>query len=197
MDSTRAFWWRCIRLAHRGSSAFANDWQWFLGVPLATVLFASVASWFKVAAVTTGNPILDGVVAGAAAFVITYGVRFIPRLVKAPARLYYREKRRADSLSARLTGKEVSAPVLSMDLTFEKGNFSTLVLGRVRNDGAPATISAKYTVDDFDHIFDGTYRMTDRHCAWKGEWSSDVRLRNGDYCDIRCAEILWLCSVMM
>lgn len=46
---------------------------------------------------TTGNPILDGILGAGGAFIVTYGWRFIPRLVvAAPARLYDRQKRRAE-----------------------------------------------------------------------------------------------------
>ena len=88
MKSIQSFWWKCVKLAHSESVEFANDWQWLFGVPIGAALLAWWANRYGYSDVSTGKPIVDGILAGAGAFAITYLVIFIPRLIRAPAFLY-------------------------------------------------------------------------------------------------------------
>ena len=92
------FWWRCAREAFWGNSAFANDWQWVVGNPLASVLGGLLATGLGAAAATTGSSIFDAFLAALAAFVITWFVAYLVRLFSLPPEYYYREKQRADRL---------------------------------------------------------------------------------------------------
>lgn len=105
MTTVKSFWWRCIKLAHADSAAFANDWQWFFGVPIFAVSLTWVARWRGYSEISIGNPIADAVLAGAGAFLITYLVRFIPRLLSAPNLLYQEQKTLAE---AKLSDKSES-----------------------------------------------------------------------------------------
>jgi hypothetical protein len=88
------FWWRCVRIGAHGSSAFANDWQWLLGIPALSVAALYLASYWGVTNLSTGLPILDGVVI--TAFVITWVVAFSGRTLNAAVTLFQAEKDRAD-----------------------------------------------------------------------------------------------------
>ena len=109
MKSTRSFWWKCIRLAHSDSVAFANDWQWLFGVPIGTALIAWWANRQGHSEISTGKPIVDGILVGAGTFVITYLVVFIPRLLRAPAQFYGEQKELADFRLGTNTDKLKSA----------------------------------------------------------------------------------------
>jgi hypothetical protein len=82
-----SFWWQCARIAFWGNTAFANDWQWLFGVPAASGLAAFVASRRGATDLTTTYPILDGILAALAAFIITWVVAFLVRLLNAPVQL--------------------------------------------------------------------------------------------------------------
>lgn len=101
MATARAFWWRCIQIAHRGTTPFANDWAWLIGVPAVIGVLGGFASSAGVPTLT-GIPLVDGLLAAAGAFFITYGFRFVPRLFKVPARLFYREERKVAALHGHL-----------------------------------------------------------------------------------------------
>jgi len=88
MDTTApkgylAFWRQCIRMAVRGSSEFANDWGWLVGVPaLAGILvFLGKPGLFQ-------DGVVGSVIAAAIVFVITFLVRFLAKLTTAPVTLY-------------------------------------------------------------------------------------------------------------
>jgi hypothetical protein len=66
------FWWLCVRIAFRGNTAFANDWQWLFGVPVCSGLAAFVARQQGISELTTGNAIADAVLAALGAFVVTW-----------------------------------------------------------------------------------------------------------------------------
>jgi hypothetical protein len=97
------FWWRCVRIGAHGSSAFANDWQWLLGIPALLVAALYLASHWGVTNLSTGLPILDGVITAFGAFVITWVVAFTGRTLNAAVTLFHAEKDRADALESRLT----------------------------------------------------------------------------------------------
>ncbi|MGH8324798.1 MAG: hypothetical protein ACRETD_13530 [Steroidobacteraceae bacterium] len=93
------FWWMCVKRAAHGSSAFANDWQWLFGIPACSGLAIWLAARFHVTDLSTGSPILDGALGASSAFVVTWFVALVARLLGEPAKLYHERK---DSVS-RLT----------------------------------------------------------------------------------------------
>jgi hypothetical protein len=99
------FWRQCAGLAFRGSSSFANDWQWVFGVPIASGIGVYIAALRGATEVTTGYPTLDGFIAAFAAFSITWIVAFIIRTIKSASELYFKEKDRADALETRMIPK--------------------------------------------------------------------------------------------
>lgn len=97
-----SFWWICTKRAFRGNTAFANDWQWFFGVPACLWLFTFVASYSGATDTTTGHPILDSFLVGLGAFIVTWTIAFIVRLLNMPAVVFHEEKDRADGLKKEL-----------------------------------------------------------------------------------------------
>src|ERR1700733_2239686 len=106
------FWRTCAARARVGASEFANDWQWFSGVPLASALATYIVAR-RGSDLTTGSPIADGVLAAAAAFLITWLVAFLINLWREAPKMYLEEKKRADDAEERLRPK--------LDLSFVKG----------------------------------------------------------------------------
>jgi hypothetical protein len=99
------FWRDCICFAIRGSSAFANDWQWIFGIPLATGLSTTIATWRGVSELTTGHPIVDGIIAAFGAFLFTWLFAVFLRTLKAAPTMFFREKDRADQLTLEIQPK--------------------------------------------------------------------------------------------
>jgi hypothetical protein len=99
------FWRLCAAFAIRGSSSFANDWQWVIGVPIASFIGVYIAALRGATEVTTGHPILDAFIAALVAFVITWIVAFLIRMIKSAPELYFTEKDRADNLVEKITTK--------------------------------------------------------------------------------------------
>jgi hypothetical protein len=114
-----SFWWRCLRTAFRGNAAFANDWQWMFGIPVCSGIANSIASQRGMTELSTGYPIADGFLGALAAFVVTWSVAFLVRLVNAPVGLYHEQKDRVDKLEGlnQLTSGVSRAP--SFDIGFE------------------------------------------------------------------------------
>ncbi len=93
----------CARKAFWGNTAFANDWQWVFGVPVISGLVGFLAANKGASELTTGYPILDGILTAFGAFVVTWSVAFLVRLFNAPALLY----REAKGASASVSGAVV------------------------------------------------------------------------------------------
>ena len=91
-----SFWSHCVRRAARGSTSFANAWQWSLGVPI----FAYFAGPGKM---LVDSPIVNALIAAAVAFVLTWTIRFFVQLVNAPVMLHEDDLAELSSLRARLT----------------------------------------------------------------------------------------------
>ncbi len=99
-----SYWWRCIRIAAKGSCEFANDWQWLFGVP--------VLAGFLV--MLTGEPeikfiehtILNGMLAAATVFALTFGIRFLYMLIAAPVKLDVEMEQRVRELERSLDNRE-------------------------------------------------------------------------------------------
>jgi len=104
MGRSGDFWKECIKRAKVGTAAFANDWQWFSGVPLASAVAALYASKVGVE-LTTGQPILDVVLAAAAAFLITWVLAFFINIWREAPQLYFEQKALANDLAERLKPK--------------------------------------------------------------------------------------------
>jgi hypothetical protein len=83
-----SFWWMCAKKAFWGNTAFANDWQWVFGVPAVTGLVGFLASNKGASELSTGYPIFDGILSALAAFIVTWCVAFVVRLLNAPVLLY-------------------------------------------------------------------------------------------------------------
>ena len=68
--------------------SFYKQWVW--GVPAVAAITAGIASHYKKTPdmITSGSPIIDGLIAGFAAYLITWVVGFIIRFIKTPALLY-------------------------------------------------------------------------------------------------------------
>lgn len=113
------FWWRCVSVAGRGNIAFANSWQWLFGFPIFSGIIGFIASRVGVASVTTGSPILDGLLISLGSFLATWSIAFIVRLVNAPVMLFYAEKERADRLDEIKRQLANGAISPSFDLGFE------------------------------------------------------------------------------
>jgi hypothetical protein len=92
------FWWLCTKRAFKGSAAFANSWQWLIGIPAITGLAGYFAALQEKLGLSSGHPIADGVLAALGAFIVTWLVGFLARLLNAPAALLEQERQRADSL---------------------------------------------------------------------------------------------------
>src|SRR5262245_45735162 len=95
-----SFWWTCAKRAFWGNTAFANDWQWLIGIPVCSAVVIWASSKFQFSELTTGWPIMDGVVGAFAAFVVTWLAAFLVRLVNAPIVLYDEQRRIAEGAVA-------------------------------------------------------------------------------------------------
>jgi hypothetical protein len=113
------FWWRCAVLAGRGNVAFANSWQWLFGFPLFSGIAGFFASREGVASMSTGSPVLDGVLISFGSFLATWAVAFVVRLANAPVTLFHAEKERADGLAEIKAQLADNTRVPSFDLGFE------------------------------------------------------------------------------
>ena len=104
------FYWSCIKEAAPGHSPFANDWQWVYGVPVWQYLTSATSFGLFLVAFKARlgggwfSAIAEGVLAAAAAFVLTWTVAFLMKLLTLPANRYFLEKDRADELAAQLQG---------------------------------------------------------------------------------------------
>jgi hypothetical protein len=141
------FWWLCTRNAFWGNAAFANDWQWVFGNPVVSglgglvlaglgALAPSVAKWLGATNMTTGTPALDSFIGALAAFVVTWLVAFMVRLLNAPVAMFHEQKERTDALQKKLD-KEVGPQ--SVDVSVEKwitprDAISAFILLDVRRD---------------------------------------------------------------
>jgi hypothetical protein len=137
--TTWVFWCECSRRARQGSSAFANDWQWVFGVPAASGIGTYIAT-SRGLNMTTGYPILDGLIAAFVAFLITWAVAFAIRLIKMVPVVFEEQKNRADQLEERLQPKlkvEFDKSNLSCDaeVGFTDGTKSRCIRLRVENTG--------------------------------------------------------------
>lgn len=88
MFNIPSFWWLCTKRAATGASSFANDWQWVFGTPALAVIIWAVNRWLGEGAVTLSQDVTGGFIAAAAAFMLTWLVRFFIGLATAPAELY-------------------------------------------------------------------------------------------------------------
>ena len=79
-----AYWWQCTKEAAQGATAFANAWQWLFGFPVVSGVAGYVAARYGKTAITTGQPIFDGLLAALGAFLVTWLVAFVVRLFNAP-----------------------------------------------------------------------------------------------------------------
>jgi hypothetical protein len=95
------FWWQCCRIAFKGNSSFANSWQWMFGTP-AVALIAYFAARNGLTELTTGHLILDAFLVALAAFIITWSVAFLVRLLRAPVDLVDAQIERARDVEAKL-----------------------------------------------------------------------------------------------
>jgi hypothetical protein len=101
------FWWSCLVRARRGSAAFANDWQWLVGLPVLAFL-----AWFYRAYLDpntqqflTGQTALGAFIVALIAFVLTMLASFVLRIFIWPPILYYEEKNIADNAENELRNR--------------------------------------------------------------------------------------------
>jgi hypothetical protein len=92
------FWCECARFAARGCIPFANDWQWTFGNPAVSALGPTVVLGFAAMGLdtTADHPILGPFLIALGAFVISWLVIFLVRLVRAPVELDRQKLDRAD-----------------------------------------------------------------------------------------------------
>jgi hypothetical protein len=95
-----SFWWMCAKRAFWGNTAFANDWQWVFGVPVCSAVAAGLNNKLHLSELTTGSAIADVFLAALAAFIVTWLVAFLVRLLNAPVLLYDEQRRIAESAVA-------------------------------------------------------------------------------------------------
>jgi hypothetical protein len=100
------FWRECLKRALRGNNPIANDWQWVIGIPLATFVLWSLGekypglkSWIEAGVV---NGAIATVGTAFLAFVITWIVAAVARLLAEPAVRYWTQKDRADTAEHRI-----------------------------------------------------------------------------------------------
>jgi hypothetical protein len=79
-----SFWWPCVKYAARGSAAFANDWQWLFGIPIVAGIIRYISVSHGKQGLSTESPIADGVIFAAGAFLVTWLIGFVIRLLHAP-----------------------------------------------------------------------------------------------------------------
>ncbi len=79
-----SFWWMCAKAAFRGNTAFANDWQWVFGVPALAGLGSWIAAQRGATELSTGYPTADAFLAALGAFIVTWCVAFVVRLLNTP-----------------------------------------------------------------------------------------------------------------
>jgi hypothetical protein len=96
------FWWLCVRVALKGNSAFANSWQWLLGVPIFSLFALWLGRKLGVPEFSTGNATWDAFLAASGAFVVTWLVAFGVRFLNAPVILYHEEKKKAELVADRI-----------------------------------------------------------------------------------------------
>jgi hypothetical protein len=115
-----AFWWECIANARRGSSAFANDWQWLIGFPaLAAILWFFRAYLSNYAQLFSAETAFGTFMAALVAFFITLIARFFVRLLIEPSNLFYRERDRAANAEHELQSR--LSPKISVSLDEDCG----------------------------------------------------------------------------
>lgn len=104
-----SFWWKCARIAARGSAPFANDWQWVFGNPtiaaIPPTIIAGIAANFGWLNVDADHPVLGPFAIAAGAFWVTWWVALAGRILKVAPDLYYAEQKRAADLVHRLSPK--------------------------------------------------------------------------------------------
>jgi hypothetical protein len=100
-----AFWWRCACIAAGYGTAFSNNWQWVWGVPAGVGALAGVASWQG--GLFESNPVLYSFALGLLAFVLTWPIPFLVRMLVVPTQLVDEATQRADRLQAQLDGVEI------------------------------------------------------------------------------------------
>lgn len=95
------YWWRCVKIALRGTCQFANDWNWLFGTPILA---------FAIYFLSAGNPemrffenaILNVLAAATIAFCITFAIKFFHRLFATPSALYWESKQEIERLEDQL-----------------------------------------------------------------------------------------------
>lgn len=102
MRTTFNFWAECTKIAARDSVAIANDWQWLIGFPALAAILVVVKRAFAggISVVIDQNTALGALEAAGAAFVITWTVAFVVRLLHAPVVLFNAETAQVDELTA-------------------------------------------------------------------------------------------------
>jgi hypothetical protein len=127
------FWWECARISVRGTTPFANDWQWVFGNPTITAIVPSILlgvatipalGWLDT---TADHPILGPLLIAFGAFVITWLVAFFVRLIHAPVKLD-REKSKRISVLEKVDREDLQRMLGGMFLgkTFMYGGDFTL-----------------------------------------------------------------------
>lgn len=87
-------------MAARGSCEFANDWQWLIGVPVAS---AFLVYWLEKPEFRPfQNPIVDSLAVAAITFGLTFVARFIVKLLAAPVQLHEEAERAVAKLQTLL-----------------------------------------------------------------------------------------------
>jgi hypothetical protein len=156
LSDVRQFWGKAAREALRGTSGFANDWQWIFGNPTVAAIASVVATARGLQKVTTGSDALDGFIAALLAFLITWAVAYVVRIILVAGGLYIKEHERAnnaaDALRPRLgvcflKGTVVPRPegfrhtslnVINKSEGFVEGVLPRIIESKFKKDGSTA-----------------------------------------------------------
>ncbi len=100
-----AFWYQCARAAFRENTSFANNWAWAVGVPITIGLSAGIAAWTGSANLSTGNGIAGGSLVALGAFLVTWSIRFVARLLNEPVGQVHALKFRIERYEPAIEGR--------------------------------------------------------------------------------------------
>jgi hypothetical protein len=95
------FWWRCAKLAARGTVPLARSWWWLLAIPIIGALRYLAADRSTEMILPNHpilDPILDAMLFTVTGFIVICGAAFVIRLFNTPAVLFHQQTERVNAL---------------------------------------------------------------------------------------------------